>query len=173
LRPTAESSGNLATAYYYLRRYDDAASNLKSALAIDDKDWVNWGNLGDTLYQIPARRSEAVAAYRKAIELSDARLQVNPRDANLLAYSAAFHAMVNSRDEAMALLSRALAASPNDADVLFRAAVIYNHFGDKEKTLEFLRKAADAGYSRIIIRDTPDFAPLQGDSRFRALLPTL
>lgn len=172
LRPAAESWGNLAIAYYYLRRYDEAASNLKSALAIDDKDWMNWGNLGDTLWQIPARRSEALSAYRKAIELSDARIQVNSRDANLLAFSAEFHAMVDAREEASALLSRALTGSPNDPDVLFRGAIIYNHFGDKEKTLEYLKKAADAGYSRIIIRDTPDFAPLQSDVRYRALLPS-
>jgi hypothetical protein len=26
---------------------------------VDPKDWLNWGNLGDTLFQIPARRAEA------------------------------------------------------------------------------------------------------------------
>src|ERR1700677_548623 len=26
---------------------------------VDPNDWLNWGNLGDTLFQIPARRAEA------------------------------------------------------------------------------------------------------------------
>ena len=171
LRPTSESYGNLATAYFYLRRYDEAAANLKTVLGIDDKDWLNWGNLGDTLYQIPPRRSEAFAAYRKAIELANARLQVNPRDPVLLAYASDYYAMLGEEKPARDLLNRALALASSDSDVLFRAAILYNHFGDMPRTLEYLEKAEAAGYPRNLVRDTPDFDHLRGDSRFIALLP--
>jgi len=66
----------------------------------------------------------------------------------------------------------ALAIAPKDADVLFRAAVLYNHFGDTDKTLKFLSRAVEAGISRTEIRDTPDFERLWNDPRFRELLPT-
>jgi tetratricopeptide (TPR) repeat protein len=59
LHPSAESYGHLGTAYFYLRRYDDAAESIKQALKIDSKDWLNRGNLGDTQYQNPAWRAEA------------------------------------------------------------------------------------------------------------------
>jgi tetratricopeptide (TPR) repeat protein len=173
LRPTAESYGNLATAHFYLRGYDDAAANLKLALNLDDKDWLNWGNLGDTLYQIPSRRAESMRAYRKAIVLTDARLQVNPRDANLLAYSADYAAMLGEEKSARELLARALALAANDPDILFRAAILYNHFGDTPSTLEYLGRAVGAGYSRNLVRDTPDFDHLRNDPRFRALLPEI
>ena len=171
LRPTAESYGNLGTAHFFLHRYNDAAENLKAALDVDDNDWLNWGNLGDTLYEIPSRRSESISAYRRAIALIDARIQVNPHDASLLAYSADYHAMVDAKGEAEALLSRALLISPNDADVLFRAAIVYNHFGDLDKALSFLKRSVENGFSRTIVRDTPDFERLKTNSEFRGLLP--
>lgn len=171
LRSTSESYGNLGTAYFYMRRYDEAADSLQQALKIDDQDWMNWGNLGDTLYQIPARRAEATRAYRKAIELVNARLEVNPRDAFMLAFSADYHAMLDEESTAREQMARALDAAATDADVLFRAGILNNHFGDAEKTLDFLNKAVAAGYSRTVIRDTPDFDHLRNDSRFRVLLP--
>ncbi len=57
LRPSFESYGNLGAAYFYMRRYQDSAENLQQALKIDDKDWLNWGNLGDTLYEISVSAS--------------------------------------------------------------------------------------------------------------------
>jgi hypothetical protein len=68
-------------------------------------------------------------------------------------------------------MARALEITSTDADVLFRAAVMNNHFGDTEKSLDFLKRAVAAGYSPTVIRDTPDFDHLTGDPRFRALLP--
>ena len=171
LRPTFDAYGNLGAAYFYLNRYGESADALQEALKIDEKDWLNWGNLGDTLYQIPSRRAEALKAYRKAIDLASARLEVNPRDANALAFTADYYAMLDQEKQARDHLARALAIAPKDADVLFRAAILYNHFGEPEKTLEFLGKSVAAGYSRNVIRDTPDFDHLQKDARFRGLLP--
>jgi eukaryotic-like serine/threonine-protein kinase len=171
LHPSSESYGNLATAYFYLRRYDDAERSLKQALKIDNNDWLNWGNLGDTLYQNPARRAEAMDAYRKAIALANARLEVNARDAGILAFTADYYAMLNQERQAREQMVRALQSAPTDADVLFRAAILHNHFGDTEKTLDFLNKSVAGGYSRFVIRDTPDFDHLKNDPRFRALLP--
>ncbi len=167
LRPSFESYGNLGAAYFYMRRYQESAENLELALKIDDKDWLNWGNLGDTLYEIPSRRRDALSAYRKAIELAQARLEVNPKDSFALAFTADYYAMVDEEQQAREQMARALEIAPADADVLFRAAILNNHFGDTEKTLQFLSKSVAAGYSRTVIRDTPDFDHLKGDARSR------
>ena len=97
LRPSFESYGNLGAAYFYMRRYQDSVDNLQQALKIDDKDWLNWGNLGDTLYQIPTRRADSLAAYQKAIELARARIEVNPKDSFALAFTADYYAMLDQR----------------------------------------------------------------------------
>src|SRR6202140_2271702 len=170
LRPTADSYGHLGTVYFYMRRYADAGDSLQRARKIDPNDWLNWGSLGDTLFQIPARRAEANSAYQKAIDLANARLQVNPRDALTLAFTADYCAMMDREPQAREKLARALEAAPGNADVLFRAAILYNHFGNAEKTIEFLTKAVAAGYSRTVIRDTPDFDRLKDEQRFQALL---
>jgi tetratricopeptide (TPR) repeat protein len=172
LRPSFESYGNLGAAYFYMRRYQESAESLQQALKIEDKDWLNWGNLGDTLYQITSRRPDALNAYRKAIELSRARLEVNPRDSFALAFIADYYAMLDQEQQAREQMARALQIAPTDADVLFRAAILHNHFGETDKTLEFLSKSVAAGYSRTVIRDTPDFDHLKDDPRFRALLPS-
>ena len=171
LRPSYDGYGNLASAYFYLRRYQDSVDVYKQAMQIDDKDWLNWGNLGDALYQIPSRRAEALDAYRKAIELGSARVEVNPRDASVLAYTADYYAMLDQQKQAKEQLARALAIAPKDADVQFRAAILYNHFGEKEKTVSFLRNAVKAGCSPTQIRDTPDFDDLRKDGSLAELVP--
>jgi len=171
LRPSPESYGNLGAAYFYMARYQDSAENLQQALKIDDRDWLNWGNLGDTLHQIPTHRQEALSAYHKAIDLARLRLELNPRDSFTLAFTADYYAMIDQEQQAREHIMRALEIAPTDADVLFRAAILYNHFRDPEKTLDFLNKSVSAGYSQTVIRDTPDFDHLQNDPRFRALLP--
>ncbi len=169
LHPRSDDYGNLGAVYFYLHRYSDSAESIQQALKIDPKDGLNWGNLGDTLIQIPERRPEAMSAYQKAIDLSEARLEVNPRDAVTLAFAADYYAMLDKKPQAEETIARALAVAPSDAEVLFRAAILYNHFGDTVKALDFLTKSISSGYSRATIRDTPDFDRLRNDPRFRAL----
>jgi hypothetical protein len=78
--------------------------------------------------------------------------------------------MLDQEREAREQIAQALHTMPEDPDVLFRAAILHNHFGDTGKALDLLTKLVASGYSRTLIRDTPDFDHLKDDRRFRALL---
>jgi hypothetical protein len=53
---------------------------------------------------------------------------------------------------------------------MYRAALVYNQLGDKASTLEWLKKAIDARFSRSIVRDSPDFQSLQSDPTFKSVV---
>jgi serine/threonine protein kinase/tetratricopeptide (TPR) repeat protein len=169
IRPTLEAYSNLGGAYFALRQFSDAAHAYKQGLSLDDRDSLIWGNMGDALYWTPDRRQEAESAYRKAISIASSKLQMNPRDATLLSFVATYHAMVEDKMAATSDVQRALDLAPKDADVKFRAALVYNHFGDTERTLSFLESAIAAGYPATAIRDTPDFDHLRDNPRIEAL----
>jgi len=77
--------------------------------------------------------------------------------------------MLNDRPTAFDYLQKALQISPSKGEVLFRAAIVYNHFDQTEQALASLKKAVDAGYSRAIVRGTPDFQNLQQNQQFQSL----
>jgi tetratricopeptide (TPR) repeat protein len=52
IRPTESAYANLGTAYFGLRRFEDAVRAYEQGLKLDDKDWLLWGNLGDARYWI-------------------------------------------------------------------------------------------------------------------------
>jgi eukaryotic-like serine/threonine-protein kinase len=170
LRPTVIAYSNLGAAYFALRHFAEAADSFQQGVKLDDRRWINWGNLGDALYWIPGRRSEAAIPYHTAISLASAKLEINPRDANIWAMVASYYAMLDDRAQAQESLQRALNIAPGDPDVAFRAAIVYMHAGDTDRCLEWLKKAMDEGFSRSSIRDLPDFDSLQGNPKFQALL---
>jgi eukaryotic-like serine/threonine-protein kinase len=169
LRPSPDAYNNLGYVYTLLHRFPEAIAALDQALKIDDTDWMNWGNLGDALYWSSDLRTQAPAKYRKALTIGNSRLRVNPRDAETLAYLANYSAMLDDRQGSFNYIQRAMDLAPSKGEVLFRAAVVYNHFGQTDQTLAYLKKAVDVGYSRTIIRDTPDFQGLQQNAQFRAV----
>jgi tetratricopeptide (TPR) repeat protein len=170
IRPTLEAYSNLGTAFFSLRRFSEAAQSYQQGLKLDDRDSLIWGNLGDALYWTPGRRSEAEAAYRKAISLASAKLQVNPKDSTVLAFRATYDAMVGDKSSALADLQDALRLAPADPEVNFRAALVYDHVGDTEHCLASLEKAVEGGYPPSAIRDTPDFDHLRDQPRLQKLL---
>ena len=169
LRPSPDACNNLGYAYILMHRYPEAIAALEQALKLDNSYWQIWGNLGDALYWSPEQRALAPAKYRQAISIALSKLQVNPRDAEILGYVANYSAMLNDRPTAFDYLQKALQISPSKGEVLFRAAIVYNHFDQTEQALASLKKAVDAGYSRAIVRGTPDFQNLQQNQQFQSL----
>jgi serine/threonine protein kinase/tetratricopeptide (TPR) repeat protein len=169
IRPNLEAFNNLGNAYFQLKRFSDAADAFQRGLNLDDSDWLLWGNLGDSLFWAGGRHSQAMAAYAKAISRAEKRLEVNPRDATILAFLADYNAMTQRRQKAIEQIERALSLAPDDGEVRLRAAIVYNQLGDTELCLASLEKAEALGYAAQAIRDTPDFDHLHGNPKFRAL----
>jgi serine/threonine-protein kinase len=170
IRPTAAASSNLGMAYYGRRHFLESAQAFEQAANLNDKNHVIWGNLGDAYYWAPAKRSQAAAAYNRAIPLAKEQLNVNPRDAGILAQLASYYAMKGDKETALMHIQRALVIASDDAEVRYKAAIIYNQFKDLDKTFEWLEKAVSAGYSRSTIQDAPNFDSLWGNPRFQPLI---
>jgi len=170
IRPIVSAYTNLGTAYFGLRRFDEAERTYEQGLRVDAKNWRLWGNLGDARYWIPQQRARAPEAYHKAIALAGEELKVNPRNDDILALVASYQAMLGEKQAAMANLNRALAIAPNNADVLYRAALVHNHFGETDLTLKWLGKALAAGFSAMTVRDAPDFDALRDNPRYQRLM---
>jgi serine/threonine protein kinase/tetratricopeptide (TPR) repeat protein len=170
IRPTADALTNLGTAYFQMRRYPDAAAKFEEAVKLDEKDYVMWGNLGDAYYWTPGRRSEAAAAYEKAIALGEQNLRVNPRDAQLLGYLAEYHAMRGERKPALANLDASLRLLPKSPDMLLNAGIVYQQLGDTNRALDVLEQAVSLGLSPEMLRDTPNFDALKDNPQFLGLV---
>jgi len=170
IRPSPAAYSNLGTAFFYSRRYGDAASAYEEALKLNDKHYMVWWNLGDAYYWIPGRGEQASAAYRQAISLAQQSLQVNARDAYAWSVIAVCEAMVGEKKRALEAMSDALEETSQDPELRFRAAVVYSQLGDKSQTLTSLERAVAAGYSPRMIRDSPNFDSLHTEPRFIRLL---
>ena len=168
--PDGTTYSNLGTAYYYQRKFAEAADSYERAIDFDARDYRLWGNLGETLSRVPVKKSRMEEALRKGIELGAEKLQVNPRDAETLGDVAKFHALLGERNTALASLRRALEISGRDADLQFNAAITYNLLGDTAAALDGLDKALASGFSATAVRDEPFFDNLRANSAYLKLL---
>jgi serine/threonine-protein kinase len=169
IHSTAITYSNLGTAYYYQHRFHESVQAYEKAVQMNDTAYLGWGNLAEAYY-LDGERPKARAAYQKAIGIAKVELAVNNRDPELLDALANYSAMIDDRGPALAYLARALEQGSSDKDVLFSAALVYNHFGDKGQALEWLGKSLRAGYSADLARQQPDLENLHGDPRFEGLL---
>lgn len=169
IRPTADAYSNLGNAYFYLQRYGEAASAYGESVKLSQNEYSLWWNLADGLYWAPGKRAQAADAYRQAIALANEALRVNSRDTYALGALAYCHAMLGERMPALRYLQEGLKLVPEDSEMRFRAALVYNQFGDSRQTLGWLKEALAAGLSAAIIRDTPNFDSLRSDPGFQQL----
>ena len=82
LEPSRAAYSNLGSSYYYLGRISSAAvGTYAKATALASQDRVVWGNLADALWQIPARRDEAIATTDEQSALAERDFVQTPGDA--------------------------------------------------------------------------------------------
>jgi TolB-like protein/Tfp pilus assembly protein PilF/DNA-binding winged helix-turn-helix (wHTH) protein len=170
LEPSVEGHSNLATTYFYLGQFADAVEAFERAIALGGHDQAIWGNLGDALWQVPARRDDAIEAYRKAIELGESELARQADNPMLLAQLGYYRGRVGELDASLDYLDRALAVGADHVYVQYYRAVAASDRGDVNAALDAVDYLVTLGYPVALLRSAPEFGSLVGDDRFKALL---
>jgi len=173
LRPTAVAYMNLGTIHYFEGRFQEASEAYRKAVQLTPSDERPWGALADALQRLPQRSDEMAGAYRQAIHLAERQADVNPHDAELRSRIAMYHAYAGDRDAADAELGHALQLGPTDGTVLFRAALVNEELGRRERALEAIKQALHAGYSREEIGKAPALEALRRDPRYARIAGSL
>jgi serine/threonine-protein kinase len=170
IRPNWGGYSNLGTAQLYERNFGAAISSFEQGAKLGSQQVIVLGNLARAYHWDPTRRTEADAAYRRAIAAAGEDLKVNPQDADAFILLANYHAMVGEKAEALAWLQKAEAARPDDSETAYQAAIVYAQFGDHAKALTALEQAAARGYSSAEIEASPEFDVLRDEPRYQALI---
>jgi tetratricopeptide (TPR) repeat protein len=147
-RKFADAYNNLGVIFYEGRKYGAAVKQYEKAIQIDNSAASFFSNLGAAYF---SKRSfeQAVAAYQHALEL----------DPDVFERS--------SRGGVQAQLP-----SPEDrARYDYTVAKLYAKMGLSEQSLEYLRKAMEAGYKDLknVYKDV-EFAQLRKNPRFTELM---
>jgi eukaryotic-like serine/threonine-protein kinase len=172
LEPTSVAYSNLGTIYLYEKRFDESVIAFENALNLHDSDSQIWANLGSAYRMAGMNEEKTNESFRRAIELAEEQLDVNPRDAEVLSQIAGYYALLDEKEIARNYAERALDEAPSHPIVLGRSAMAYERIGEREEALELIEKALETGFPANRIQREPDMNNLQEDERFITLLHT-
>lgn len=163
IEPTAAAHSNLGTLLRDQGRLDDAITNYRRALALDDRDPRVWGNLGSTLMRASGRSASSDSAHRQAITRGAAVLETNPKDAPFRARLAGWRLDIGDRAGALHEIEQCLSLAPESPEVLVSATAVYETVRDRGRARDCLVRALDLGYSPELIVSEPSLAALLED----------
>jgi tetratricopeptide (TPR) repeat protein len=170
LRPTASAYSSLGTVYFFLDRCPEAVPLMEKASEILPKNDQVWGNLGDVYGCSPNGKEKAAQAYRRAAQLGEERLVVNPNDAEALGRVALYRARLGEKGDAVVKTRRAVQLEPTSRSVVWNAALTYELAGQRELALESVRAALQAGQPVQEVSHEPALAKLRSDPRYARLM---
>ena len=176
IEPNYGVYSNLGTLYYYDGEYQEAAEMYTKALELNDSDYRVWSFLSSAYkYADPPQPNRANDASLRAMELAEERLEVNPRDAELLIDLASFHIDLENEEDAKQMLTRAINLQPGDVTIQSKIGGVLEHLGDRERALQWFGKAIENGYPVEEIYKSPDpkISVLREDPAFQEMVEKL
>ncbi|MGE0131811.1 MAG: winged helix-turn-helix domain-containing tetratricopeptide repeat protein [Blastocatellales bacterium] len=149
--------------YFYAGQYDRAIEQYQKALEMDPNYAWARAHLSQA-YEQKEMYVEAIAEMRKVMEFSTNNHRHQARLGHIYAGS-------GDRDEAGKLLAVLLEREKKQYVSPYSIAVIYAGLDDKERSLAWLRKAAEHRVGRLVrLPFDPRFKNLRSDPRFAEIL---
>ena len=104
---------------------------------------------------------QAVENYRRALELAEAELAINPKHAVNQAQAAYYSSRLGDAKRARERIALALAEGDDDNNVHYYAALVDLGLGDEAQALEHAKRARELGYPDILMRAAPELGVLR------------
>ena len=169
LAPSRSAFLNTGAAYYFTGEYENAEKALLEALKIASDDFRIWGRLGAVQRHMAGKESQSAESFKRARELAQNDLEINPDNDVALRYSALFSVRIGNHAEADELLQQALQQTPVNPDTDLIAALVNLELGREQLALDNLERGIQNGLSVRLVQAEPDFLPLKGVERFERL----
>ena len=169
LKPTAETYSNVGTIEFARGNYAAAAQYYEKAVTLNPSWHLLWGNLADACTMVPPLRPRAIEGYKRALQLADGELALNPRDAETRWSAATYLMGLGDFKRALAEAKQARELAPDSVSSLFLAAVVHEAAGERKEALRLLEEAARKGYAPIEIQRHPQLAKLRADPGYRPI----
>ena len=161
----------LGSCHFIQSRYADAISMYKKALEEDESRYVSWGNLAaayNAAYDVvPGGEERAAECYAQALELGEEELELDPRNAGLLASLASYSAELGDSARAWDYLGRSMELHPEDDAVMFEIGLTHELLDDRDTALDWIGRAVEEGFSSYQVEHTPDLRDLCTDDRYQ------
>ena len=170
LRPTASAYSSLGTVYFFLDRCAEAVPLMEKATELLPRSDQVWGNLGDVYACSPNARDRAAESYRRAAQLGQERLKVNPQDAETLSRVALYAARLGNKADAIAKTKESVKLAPSSRSVAWHATLAYELAGQRDLAFEALQAALRAGQPTQEIEREPTLKDLRSDARYARLM---
>ena len=143
---------------------------FEKAAALAPNNYRVQRNLADAYRWAPGLAQKAPPVYRRAIELAQDQLRVNPRDPTVHSILAICWAKLGQKNKALEAIAAARRESPDDVNILFNAAQVYHLAGLRQHALKALAVAVQGGYSLAEVRAEPELAGLRSDPRYQKIV---
>jgi serine/threonine-protein kinase len=166
IQPDYRVFSNLATYYFYKGEYATAAQMYEKALEMEELDYKVWGYLAESYYWAPDMREKAAPHFRRAIEMAQKLLALNPNDPDVLWRLASYYARTGERAEALSTLLHLESLQPSALEILFGMGDAYETLGEREKALHWIGEAVSKGYTLAEIERAPSLRALRSDPRY-------
>jgi tetratricopeptide (TPR) repeat protein/predicted Ser/Thr protein kinase len=160
---------NIGTASFFQRNFAEDVQYTLKAIELRPQRYEYWGNLADGYRMIPGQSDQAKDAYRHAISLAEKLLAVNPNDGEVLSALARYHSRMGNNTRAHVYLAKALRGEPNDVGILLTACLVDLEEGERRQSLDWLEKAARAGYPRQQLIANPELESLRSEPEFNRI----
>jgi tetratricopeptide (TPR) repeat protein/TolB-like protein len=167
LRETAVAVEGLGVSRMYQDQNREAIPYFQRALEIGPKTSLRYLNLG-TVFRRAGFARESRDAYQNGLDLAEANLATNPRDAYEKSCLAYLCARLGDRRRAEAEIAQALQLARGANNVRWMAALTYEALGVHDRTLAAVEDAPKSLLDRL--NRFPDLADLRALPRFQELI---
>lgn len=169
IQPSAKVYSNLGTLYFFQGKAREAATAFEQAVNLGANKEIFWANLADAYRMIPGKEPDAADAYLQAIDLVSEELRGQPNQMDLRSRLALYRARRGDRSQALAEVAKLEPLAERNAHTVYRAALVFELCGDRDRAFQALELALESGYSFSETRQEPDLVELREDIRYRQL----
>lgn len=169
IEPYYSTYSNLGTAYFFLKRYQEAADAFDHAVQLNPNDTQTVVNLADS-YRALGEQDKARDTYQRSISVGFKELETNPQNASVLAQIALSYAKIGNASQAETFIARARSIDKGNVNYIYDEVEIYALGGKSSQALASLRQAFEKGYPAQLAADDPELQSLRNNPEFTALL---